>query len=169
MSSNKKARATANGRQLQFAALAASGTPNSVAYRAVYNPGLTAKTAAERGCRLAKHPAVMAEVARLREKQDRKKLLSLNDRLNILADISQDPKSKPHEKARAIEVYSRISGDQAPERHEVSAPGGGPVAVAVTAAVSVTHLSVRERIAKLKGARAAREHADREASAEGGA
>lgn len=136
---------------IEFARLVASGSANAVAYRAVYNPKLANQTAAERGCRLAKHPAVAAEMARLREKSERKKLLTLNDRLEILADISRDPKARPHEKARAIEVYSKISGDQAPDRHEISGPNGAPIPVAGEVVV----LSRRDKLAAIKGRRAA--------------
>lgn len=138
-----------------FTRLVAAGSSYAEAYRKIYSAKVKPQAAAERGLRVARRPLVAAELQRLREKAERKVLLTLNDRLEILADIAQDGKARPHEKARAIEVYSKISGDQAPERHEVTGAGGGPIPVAATAAVSVTRIPVRERMALMRAARAA--------------
>lgn len=151
----------ANPRQSAFAKLRIEGLTHAEAYRAIYNPSARQKSASEMGCRLEALPAVKAEMDRLREKSARKTLLSLNDRLSILADIAQSDGSTPaarNAKARAIEVYSRISGDQAPDRHEHTGPGGAaiPVAAAVTGNVTaaVVRVPVRERIRLLKEAQA---------------
>lgn len=140
-------------RQLEFAAVIATGAAQAEAYRKVYErPDLTNQTAAERSSRLAADPRVRAEVARIRAKSERKKLLTLNDRLAILAEIAQDAKTKAHDKTRAIDVYSRISGDQAPERHEHSGPAGGPLPIAAT--VATRTMSRSEKVAAIKAARA---------------
>lgn len=166
---NKPAKAPrpANARQSAFAKLRVEGLTHAEAYRAIYNPSARQKSASEAGCRLEAMPAVKAEMNRLREKSARKTLLSLNDRLSILADIAQSDGSTPaarNAKARAIEVYSRISGDQAPDRHEHTGPGGAaiPVAAEVTGNVTaaVVRLPVRERVRLLKEARE-REKAER--------
>lgn len=140
-------------RQLRFAQIIASGETNAHAYRTVYKPNANDKTAAQCGCRMAKHPSVVAEIARMRGKSEAKKLLTLNDRLGILANIAQARTASKTERIRAIEVYSKISGDQAPERHEVSGPGGTPIQE------EVTHrkLTVREKIERLEAARRQRE------------
>ena len=82
------------------------------------------------------------------------KLLSLNDRLTMLAEMASNPFLSEPERATIIAIYSRISGDQAPERQEISAPGGGPVAV--IAGPLVRRLTLAERVAEQRAARAAR-------------
>lgn len=149
---NAKATPSLNPRQKEFAALVASGMSHTDAYARAYSkPNGNRQFLAERGCKLAAKPLVAAEIARLREKSDGKKLLTLNDRLSLLARIAQKKTARPVDVTRAIEVYSRISGDEAPQRHEVSAPGGGPIEQ--TIAVSVTNLPIRTRIAALRAAR----------------
>lgn len=137
-----------------FAELVVSGVSQAEAYRRVYNkPNVSPPHAAHKGCIIATRPIVAAEIARLRAKSGAKKILSLNDRLEILAQIAQDPDASGHEKSRAIEVYSKISGDQAPQRHEHTGPEGAPIPVA--ASVQVGRLSVRDKIAAFRAKRAA--------------
>ena len=83
-----------------------------------------------------------------------KTLLTLNERLNILAQIAQG-KTKPNEKTRAIDVYSKIAGDGLGENVnvkaavEISGPDGGPVPVAAA-------LTTLDKIAKFRAAKAGR-------------
>lgn len=162
MKAGKEPARKLNARQLHFASLVATGTTNASAYRTAYGKGkIKSQLAAEKGCRLAAHAGIAAEIARIRGRAEVKKLLTLNDRLGILAEVAQSDGSTPaarNAKVRACEVYSRISGDQAPDRHEHTGPGGAaiPVAAAVTGNVTaaVVRVPVRERIRLLKEAQA---------------
>jgi len=142
-------------RQMQFAQLVAGGMSQSAAYRKIYNPHAKPRRAAEQSCKMAALPHVVAEIARIRAKSERKALLSLNDRYEILAGIAQKPEAKDSDKVRAIDVYSRLAGDEAPQRHEIAGAGGAPlVPSAVT--VAVRQMGARERLDAIKAARAAR-------------
>jgi hypothetical protein len=139
---------------LRFCDLVASGHSQAGAFRIAYkHPKMSADDAAERGWRITQQPGVKERIDELRKQSAAKTLLTLNDRLEILAEIAQSKTSKPSDKARAIEVYSRISGDQAPDRHEHTGPNGEPIAVAGT--LLVGRLSRREKLEAIKARRAA--------------
>lgn len=162
----KKKRTFLTPRQIEFIKLLMSGAAQGTAYKKAYKrPKILDEDAWERGYRIANGAAVKAELDRLRGLTAAKTILSLNDRLEILARDAQTGGSTPSEKnarARSIEVYSKISGDQAPERHEVSGPGGAPMAVAATTQiVNVAKVPIRERMALMREAR--RLAAEREA------
>lgn len=149
-----------NNRQWAFAKLVVEGMSNAQAYRAIYNPAAHDRRAAEQGCKIAAMPLVKAEIARLRSLSTAKTLLTVNDQLGILAGIAQQPArtaSEQNARVRAVEVYAKIAGTQAPERHEHSGPDGQPIPVATaltgTVTATVTRLSVRERIRLLKETR----------------
>jgi predicted phage terminase large subunit-like protein len=114
------------------------------------------RTAAECGSKVARNPKVKAEVARLRALGNVKTILSLNDRLGLLAKIAQTA-PRQSDSVRAIEVYSKISGDQAPERTitEHTGKDGAPIQqeVAVSGVVQVVRLSVRDKMRLLREAR----------------
>lgn len=145
----------ATSRQLAFAKLVVEGKRQVDAYLAIYgtcNP----KTAREKACRLAKNPKVVAEMNRLRDRSEVKTLLTLNDRLGILARDAQLPGRTPamvNARARVIATYSKIAGDEAPQRIELTGKDGAPVPVA--AHVLVGRMPIRARIEALKAARAA--------------
>lgn len=138
---------------LRFCDLVASGHSQAGAYRIAYkHPKMSAEDAAEKGWRVTQQIGVKDRIEALRSESKAKTLLTLNDRLEILAEIAQAKTSKPSDKARAIEVYSRISGDQAPDRHEHTGPNGEPIAVAGT--VLIGRLSRREKLEAIKARRA---------------
>ncbi len=156
MNANKPPTLRLTAKQSAFARLVASGTSQADAYRQAYQPKATDRTAAENGSKTAKRPAVVAEIARLRGQSEVKAILTLNDRLRILAKDAQtggDTHADKNARARSIEVYSKISGDQAPERHEVTGKDGGPIPVA--AAVATRTMSRREKVEAIKAQRAA--------------
>lgn len=145
-------------RQLAFASLIVQGKSQSDAYRAIYAPNATDRTAAENGSKMGRKPTVKAEIERLKARSERKTILSLNDRLGILARDAQTTGERPADinaRARVIEVYSKISGDQAPERVEHSGKDGAPIQqeVAVSGVVQVLRLSVRDKMRLLREAR----------------
>ena len=142
-------------RQIQFAQLVAAGLSQAGAYRRVFHPIAKPRRAAERGCRMAALPSVAAEIARIRERSERKTLLTLNDRLEILANVAQKPESKDCDKIRAIDVYLGWAGDLAPDRQEISGPGGGSIPIKDESSItpssalpSVTESSCSSRGAK---------------------
>jgi hypothetical protein len=163
-----KHRETLNTRQWAFSKLLFEGVSQSDAYRAIYQPNAKGQRAAEEGHRIAKLPAVVAELERLRALSTAKTLLTVNDQLAILARNAQAPARTAAERsacARNLEVYAKIAGTQAPERHEVTGKDGAPIAVSAavnaTVTATVTRLTVRERIRLLKERRE-KERAERE-------
>ena len=141
---------------LRFCDLVASGHSQAGAFRIAYkHPKMSAEDAAERGWRVTQQAGVKERIEELRKQSTGKVLLTLNDRLEILARDAQTGGNTAAEKnarARAIEVYSKISGDQAPERHELTGPNGEPMAVAGT--LLVGRLSRREKLEAIKARRA---------------
>lgn len=145
-------------RQLYFCDLVVAGHSYASAYRIAYKkPKASPEDAGEHGWRVTQGLGVKSRIEELRKLSGHKALLTLNDRLEILAEIAQSKTSKPTDKTRAIEVYSRISGDEAPQRHEHAGPNGLPIPVAATTLVG--RLPIRARIEALKAARAAAQQA----------
>jgi len=139
-------------RQRHFVELVIGGASHADAYRKAYHKeNLLAEDAAEHAWRVANRPAVKAELARLRGLSNRKALLSINDRLGILADIAQDASSLKSDRIRSIDVYNRTAGDQAPQRLEVTGKDGAAIPVATTAVVM--RVGVRDRMAAMRAAR----------------
>lgn len=145
----KSARREPTARQLAFARLVAKGTSNADAFRKVYNRNVTNQRAAEKGCRIAASETVSREIDRFRAKAEMKDLLSLNDRFRILARHAQNPDNPAGVQIAAILAYSKLGGDMAPERKEISGPGGGPIEIEQTGAPAgpVKQLSISARIA----------------------
>ena len=143
-------------RNCQFAQLVGTGTSNAEAFRQVYNPKINNKRASIRGANMAHVPHVRKEIERIRAKSEAKRLLTFNDRLEILANIIQDPESKKSDRISAISVYSKLSGDNAPERHEISGPHGRPIETVVEAVAAPIHMvTVRNRMELFKRRREA--------------
>ncbi len=139
---------------LRFCDLVASGHSQAGAFRIAYkHPKMSAEDAAERGWRVTQQAGVKERIEDLRSQSKAKTLLTLNDRLEILADIAQSKTSRPADKSRAIEVYSKISGDEAPQRHEHTGPDGAPIPVSTT--MQFGRIPVRERMAMMRAAREA--------------
>lgn len=137
-----------------FAALVATGKSQTEAFKIAYNrPKLASKEARNRGYRAAQQPAVAARIKELTAKSEVKTLLSLNDRLAILAKHAQHtPKTSSDRQVsvRAIDVYSRIAeGETLNVKAEISGPEGGPVPIAAA-------LTTLEKIAKFRAAREGR-------------
>lgn len=152
-------------KQRRFAELIASGLTGSDAYRQAYgNTRIKPIHAARKAFSLTTHPKVMAYVAQLRMASRKKVLLSIDDRYAILADIAMDPTTRKADKIRSVEVYSKISGDQAPERHEHSGPGGTPIQTETTATTVVRRMTPQERIADMKARRVRLKAQDQAAS-----
>lgn len=143
-------RAVPNERQFELARLIVAGRPIGEAYAEVYKPTSTnANTIAKHATARSSTPAVLEAIARLRRKAERYVLLSLNDRLKTLSVMIQDEDLKTTDRIYATATYSRISGDQAPERHQVEAA----VAVSVSSAPLIRTLSARERLDSMREAR----------------
>lgn len=134
----------------RFCDLVMEGHSQTSAYRIAYqHPKMSPEMAGERGWRVAQQVGVKHLLAELRKESKRKMLLSINDRLEILAEKAQSPTEKTSDRIRAIEAYSKISGDMAPDRHEIAGPNGGPVAVTAL----VGQMTRREKLEQLKARR----------------
>lgn len=110
-------------RQSRFVELAVSGLSNADAYRRVYRKlagRLSSRDAANGAYRVTKAPAVRTRIAEIQNRSKRAELLSVNERLSLLARIVSSPYSKPMDRIRAIVVYTRIAGDGGQERKEVT-------------------------------------------------
>lgn len=143
-------------KQAEFVRLVVAGSPYGDAYRAAYDAANCKDTTVSvLATRVSRNHLVIQEIVRLRGKLGRQTLLTLNQRLSILGGIIASPESSPNEVAYATAVYSRISGDLAPDRHEHAGPGGGPIPIASSAAPAVRRLPLKERLAAMRLARAA--------------
>lgn len=116
-----------NPRQIKFCQLIAAGASHSTAYRSAYKkPRIKARAAADSAKEVLIGRGVREYIDALRAKAEGKTILSLNDRLALLAKSAQRPVKSAADvnaQARVIEVYSRISGDQAPERQDITVKG----------------------------------------------
>ncbi len=146
-----------NPRQDLFAQLVAGGKTHAEAWRTAYvKPAASNQTAAEKGSRLAADARVQARVAQIRARSDVKSVLSLNDRLAILARDAQTPGTTAamlSARARVIEVYNKTAGDQAPDRTETTIKGDPAAPVVVTSRAPTK----AEKIAALAAQRKQRE------------
>jgi hypothetical protein len=107
-------------KQRLFAQGIADGLDNSKAYRAAYNCATASSiTIAKEACELRKHPAVAAYLADLQAKQDRARQLTRDRKREILNTIAENPKAKPNERTKAIEVDNVMTGDNAPQQVQV--------------------------------------------------
>lgn len=128
--------------QEHFATLVARGWSQSAAYKKAYGkPRISATRAAQAGCLVAKGDAVQRRIAALRQASEKKTILTINDRLRILADTAQITAKTPsahNARTKAIEVYNKTAGDHAPERHEhtVTTPPGAPFEIAPARPIS---------------------------------
>lgn len=151
---------TITAKQAEFARLLVSGKTQQDAYVEAYKPNTSHPgSIAQLAHRRAATGAVQREILRLRNRLDWSVLLTLNDRLKSLSPIILNPQSKPADVIQATSVYSRISGDQGPERHEHFGPGGAAIPIAASVTIEppiIRRLSPRERLAQMKAARAAR-------------
>lgn len=146
-------------RAVRFAELVVDGKTYTEAYKIAYNqPHLLPEDAGNRAGKVLSNEAVRARIEWLRRRSEAKTLLTLNDRLNLLALDAQVPAltaSERNARARSIEVYTKIAGGFAPERHEHSGPDGGPIPV--NAAVQMSSVPLRQRFKALVRAKAERD------------
>lgn len=121
-----------------FVRLVVAGKTNGEAWKQAYaHPNSKDKTAAEAGSRMAAMPAVQARIQELQAQSARKSILSLDDRLSIMAQGAQDAEASWGERARCVEVYNKTAGDHAPDRQEVTVTGD-PANPVVVASVTMT-------------------------------
>lgn len=145
-------------RAAKFCELVVSGLSYSDAYKQAYaQPHLLPSDACNRAMKIMANPQVVARIEWHRKKSQAKTLLTLHDRLALLAEDAQVPAmtaSERNARARSIEVYTKISGGFAPERHEITGAEGGPIAV--TAAVQMSNVPLRQKFEALRRAKAER-------------
>jgi len=143
--------------QEHFARLIARGWTQIAAYRKAYGKEKQSMRNAANGAYLvAKNKGVQRLIAQLRAASEVKTILTINDRLRLLAESAQARAKTPSAhaaRAKVIEVYNKTAGDHAPERHEhtVTTPPGAPFEIAPARPVSA-----RAKIAALVAAKKAR-------------
>lgn len=125
-----------------FASHVAAGENYSDAYRKAYScSNATRETIKTEASKLARREEVAAMIARYKREEIQGVLLSRDERLAILGQIAKSKTAKPSEKVSAITAYTKIVGDAAPERQELTGANGGPI----TTAASFVNLSVQDR------------------------
>ncbi len=155
-SPGEKAIKRLNPRQQAFVRNVVGGASYADAYRAAYNPkpNMGAMHIGVHAHRVYRRPGVAAAIAQLQRKTDGATLLTVNERLSILAEAAKTHGTSPamlSAKARCIEVYNKTAGDSAPERQEVLLKGDPNAPLEV----GVTRMTVRRRIDMLRRAREA--------------
>ena len=140
-------------KHLKFIDLIASGFSQADAYRRAFQPGTkrSALSIAVSASHIASNPLIRARLAELRGQSQRSTLLSLDQRLSILAGIARSTVTKQTDRIRSIEVYTKIAGDSAPERTELTGKDGAPLVPAQTATTPL--LTLDERIILLQAAK----------------
>jgi hypothetical protein len=112
-----------NPRQTKFVEHVVSGDSQADAYRKAYGKRhYTALAAAQAAHKVANRPAVKQRLQQLMQRSEGSMLLSLNQRLSILAKNAKAKCRTAADRnacARTIEVYNKTAGDGAPERQEV--------------------------------------------------
>jgi len=143
-------------KHLKFIDLMAAGFSQADAYRKAFNAkkNRNAVSIAVSASRIAANPLIRVRLAELRGQSQRSTLLSLDQRLSILAGIARSTQTKQTDRIRSIEVYTKLAGDSAPERTEVTGKDGAPLVPAPIPA-GLLSLSLDERIALLQAAKAA--------------
>lgn len=120
-------RDTLTPRQERYAQLRAAGEKQSEAYITAYKKkGLLPTSAREMACRVEATGNVKARIRELIGKSEIKVILTINDRLQILAKDAQSEGNGPNwinARARAIEVYGKVQGDLPPEKSETTIKG----------------------------------------------
>ncbi len=138
--------------QKKFVGHVAAGKSHSAAYTAAVGgrDNLSEKELHNRAYRMSRRPAVLTALRSLAKRSDVKTLLTLNDRLDILAKIATGKikKVRPTDRTRAIDVYSRIAGDSAPDKVEISGKDGAPIPVAHSGSLTVTDIIGKFRAAR---------------------
>lgn len=102
-------------RQSFFVRLVGDGKSHSEAYRVAYcKPLLKAPAASVGAYRIASQPNVRAHLDAI-HLDPPAALLTLQQRLEIIAGIIVSPNATRYERMRAAELYTKIAGDGAPE------------------------------------------------------
>jgi hypothetical protein len=155
----KKPRRIATEKEAQFARLIVAGKTQQDAYIEAYQPKTENISSLNHlAHRVMNREHVRRMVDKLRSRSEVRTILSLNDRLEILARDAQLPgktAAMAQARARSIKVYSDISGDRAPEKRELTGKDGQPIAVSL--GVLVRQMSARDRLAEMKAARLVRD------------
>lgn len=118
-------------KQERFAELIIAGETQSAAYRTAYRSKASDKAVAVEASRLAGNPAVAARIAELQAQAAKEAVWTLESRLADLAALARDSATSPSERIRAIEVYTKLAGDGAANKVDVSGAAGSGVILAI--------------------------------------
>ena len=112
-----------NSKWEHFAQLVAEGgKPHGVAYAEVYGQKSDGTSRAHASRLLATNGNVRDRIEELQKEAERAVKWSIQERLEVLRDISlgqlDGEDVPPRDRIRAIELYTKIAGDGAAEKHE---------------------------------------------------
>ena len=115
-----------NDKQRAFCAHLVEGMSQTAAYVKAY--GCKEETARRLASRLMTNDGVSAEIKRLRDIMDGQHCLRLLEKRRMLADIARDKESaSPSDRMKAIEIDNKMTGQNAPEKLEVTGAEGGAI------------------------------------------
>ena len=151
--------------QARFCQLIAGGAKHNDSYRAAFSrPKMSRRLATIYASRLLAKQVVQDKVREYMEKSEAPTLLTINDRLHLLARFAHDPLVKTGDRIRAIAEYTTIAGENPPQSdHQAQ----GSVTVNVGVAVGGTgqpaqaqqyqpRATIQQRIEAIRAARARR-------------
>ena len=141
-------------KHLKFIECVSAGFSQADAYRRAFKPKPTlgAWEVGIRASRIAANPLVQQKLLELQGRSDRETLLSFNQRLAILAGIAKSKVTKQGDRVRAVEVYSKLAGDEPVSREELTVKN----ATGETFTVTARGPTKAEKIAALAAQRKAR-------------
>lgn len=72
--------------------------------------GYSAKTAAAQATELLKNPLIIRRIAQLANDAERKAIISINERQEVLSAIARDPTKEDRDRIRAIDILNKMDG-----------------------------------------------------------
>lgn len=73
--------------------------------------GYSAKTAAAQATELLKNPEIIKRIAQLANDAERKAIISINERQEVLSAIARDPTKEDRDRIRAIDILNKMDGN----------------------------------------------------------
>ena len=83
------------------------GSKRDAAIAAGYSP----KTAAAQATELLKNPEIIRRIAQLANDAERKAIISINERQEVLSAIARDPTKEDRDRIRAIDILNKMDGN----------------------------------------------------------
>jgi hypothetical protein len=110
-------------KQEAFANYVASGLPPSESYRRAYNTKGSPAVVSVKAAELKRNPLVAAFITRFQEENRQTRLWERVDKRRLLAQVMGDPDMDTGRKLEAIKIDNAMTGDDAPQKVEVTGIG----------------------------------------------